>query len=68
MTDESDITKSNDAQAEPVAEIDLIHFAGLSPERWRSLLPEKREEWERAFRASGAPAGVAELAQGRRRK
>ncbi|OAI30548.1 hypothetical protein A1351_08585 [Methylosinus sp. R-45379] len=66
MSDET--TSTTSPQAEPISTVDLIHFSGLSPERWRALTDEKREEWIRAFRASGAPAGVAELAQGRRRK
>ncbi|WP_428989729.1 hypothetical protein [Methylocapsa aurea] len=63
MTDES----NNVPQAEPIAEIDLIHLSGLSPERFHALSDEDRANWERVFRASGAKAGAHEAAQGRRR-
>jgi nitrogen regulatory protein PII-like uncharacterized protein len=66
MSDET--TSTTTQQAEPISTVDLIHFSGLSPERWRGLSDEQRDEWERVFRARGAPAGIAELAQGRRRK
>jgi len=68
VTDGNNITKSNESQAEAINIVDIIHFSGLSPERYYGLDEERKAEWERAFRASGASSGVHELAQGRRRK